>query len=240
MAQIFNSLTQIFSTVEYLTLEYEEHSQSSEEHDEVDRAEWHRLLGLLGNVKILRVDEGLVEELARILRPDDGELPQELLPNLQDLTYSGSGDTSDAFASFIVARQNAGHPVTLVRLDPRFETPVSNRSSSNDMYVRRLSTITSRSSSLIESSQRLRLSPYSGRSSPYSGHSSLYSGRSSLYSGRSSPYLGRSSPYLSRFSLYSERSLPDLLRLLRYSRRSLPDLSLYSERSLPDWSRLSL
>jgi hypothetical protein len=250
VAQIFNSVAQIFSTVEYLTLEHEEHSESSEDHDEVDRAEWHRLLRSLGNVKTLHVDDGLVKELSHILRLDDGELPLELLPNLQELTYSGSGDTGDAFASFIVARQNAGHPVTLVRLGPpRSVSPVSNRSSSIDMYVRRLSTITSRSSNLVESSQQsLQQSSqnwpqHRSRLSPYSGHSSLYSGRSSLYSGRSSLYSGRSSPDLSRFSLYSERSSRDLSRLLQYSGRSLPDLSrlsLYSGRSLPDWSRLSL
>ena len=47
------------------------------------------------------------------LRVEDGELPLELLPELQELTYSGSGDTGDAFTSFINARQNAGRPVSL-------------------------------------------------------------------------------------------------------------------------------
>jgi hypothetical protein len=46
---------------------------------------------------------------------DDGELPLELLPELQELTYSGIGDASDAFKSFVDARQNAGCPVTLRR-----------------------------------------------------------------------------------------------------------------------------
>ena len=47
---------------------------------------------------------GLVAELSRCLRPDDGELPGplELLPELQELTYSGSGD---AFNSFIDNRK---------------------------------------------------------------------------------------------------------------------------------------
>jgi hypothetical protein len=44
---------------------------------------------------------------------EDGELPLELLPELQELTHSGSGNTGDAFTSFIDARQNAGRPVTL-------------------------------------------------------------------------------------------------------------------------------
>jgi hypothetical protein len=113
--QISNSLSQMFSAVEHLTLEHEEHSQSSEEHNEVDRNEWRRLLRPFSNVKTLRIDKGLAEDLSRCLELEDGELPLELLPELQELTYSGSGDTGDAFTSFIDARRNAGRPVTVVR-----------------------------------------------------------------------------------------------------------------------------
>ena len=115
-AQIFNSLSPLFSAVENLTLEHEVHSQSSEEHNEADRTEWCQLLGSFGNVKTLRIGEGLVEELSRCLELDDGELPLELLPELQELTYFGSDNTDDAFTSFIDARQDAGRPLTLVRL----------------------------------------------------------------------------------------------------------------------------
>jgi hypothetical protein len=69
-----------------------------------------------GTRKTLHVAEGLVEELTRCLQPDDGELPLELLPELQELTYSGGGNTGGAFTSFIDARQNTGRPVTLIRL----------------------------------------------------------------------------------------------------------------------------
>jgi hypothetical protein len=69
-------------------------------------------------VKTLRVDEVLVEELSRCLELGDGELPLELLPELQELTYFGSGNTGDAFTSFIGARQDAGRPLTLVRRSP--------------------------------------------------------------------------------------------------------------------------
>ena len=116
VAQIFNSLSQRFSLVEHLALERKVHSLPSEKHNTVDRVEWHKLLGSFKNVKTLRVDNGLVEELSRCLQLDDGETPLESLPELQELTYSRSGDTSGAFTSFIDARQNAGHPVTLVRL----------------------------------------------------------------------------------------------------------------------------
>jgi hypothetical protein len=115
VTQIFNSRSQISSTVEHLNLEHSAHSQSFEEHNEVDRTEWRNFLRSFSNVKTLRVEDGLVEELSRSLRLDDGELPLELLPELQELTYSGSGDTGDAFKSFIDARQNAGRPVTLIR-----------------------------------------------------------------------------------------------------------------------------
>ena len=84
------------------------------EHSEIDRAEWHKLLGSFSKVTILDVGDGLVKELSRSLRLDDGEHPLELLPELQELTYSGSGNSGDAFTSFIGARQTTGRPVTLV------------------------------------------------------------------------------------------------------------------------------
>ena len=112
--QISNSLRQVFSTVEHLTLRHELHSQSSEEHNDVDRVEWRNLLRSFSNVKTLRVEDGLVEELSRCLGLEDGELTLELLPDLQELKYFGSRDTGDAFTSFVDARRNAGRPVTLV------------------------------------------------------------------------------------------------------------------------------
>ncbi len=88
----------------------------------VDYAEWRKLLRSLSNVKTLTVEDGLVKKLACCLRLDDGELPLDLLPELQELTYSGTGDVGDAFTSFTDAftpftdaRQKTGRPVTLVR-----------------------------------------------------------------------------------------------------------------------------
>jgi hypothetical protein len=64
VAQISNALSQVFSPVGRVTLEHEVvHSQSSEEHNDVDRIEWRNLLKSFGNVKTLRVEDGLVEEL---------------------------------------------------------------------------------------------------------------------------------------------------------------------------------
>ena len=105
--------SQIFSVVEYLTLAHRVHSQSSEEHNEVDRTEWRKLLRSFSNVKTLRIDDGLVRELSRCLQLEDGEHPLELLPELQELRYPGSSDADDAFTSFIDARQNTDRPVIL-------------------------------------------------------------------------------------------------------------------------------
>jgi hypothetical protein len=120
MAQIVDALGQIFSMIEHLVLDHEEDSRSSEEDFEVEvgRTEWHKLLRPFSNVKNLRVNDGLVEEFSRYLRSDDGELPPELLPKLQELTYPGSSNAGDAFTSFIDARQNSGHPVSLVCHSP--------------------------------------------------------------------------------------------------------------------------
>jgi hypothetical protein len=113
MAQISNSLGQIFSAVEHLTLQHKVHTESSEEHNDVDHTEWRKLLRPFSNVKTLRIPEGLVKDFSRCLELEDGEPRLELLPELQELKYFGSGD---AFTSFVDARRNAGRPVTLVRV----------------------------------------------------------------------------------------------------------------------------
>lgn len=59
----------------------------------------------------LRVAYHPVGDLPRALQvnEDSGPSPMELLPKLSYIDY-----THDPFTSFILARQNAGHPVTLV------------------------------------------------------------------------------------------------------------------------------
>ena len=51
------------------------------------------------------------------------------MPKLQELTYYGSSNADDAFTSFIDARRNAGHPVSLVRpgLSPPPPAPARSR-----------------------------------------------------------------------------------------------------------------
>ena len=53
VAQISNSLSQMFSAMDHLALKHEVHSRSSEKHNEVDRIEWRNLLRQFGNVKTL-------------------------------------------------------------------------------------------------------------------------------------------------------------------------------------------
>ena len=115
MAQIFHFFRQTFSSVEYLTVSGEKHSPSSEENNEVDRTEWHKLFRSFHNVKILHIEYELVEEISRCLRPDDGDFSSDLFPELQELRYFGVGDADDAFTSFIDARRTAGRPITVDR-----------------------------------------------------------------------------------------------------------------------------
>jgi hypothetical protein len=65
-------------------------------------------------VKTLDITDGLIGELSRCLRLEGGEHPLEVLPELQELAYSGSNNANNAFTSFIDTRQNAGRPVTLI------------------------------------------------------------------------------------------------------------------------------
>ena len=123
MAQIVDALGQVFSAVEHLILDHVKDGRSSEEvfDLEADRTEWHKLLRPFSNVKKLRVNHGLLDGFSRFLRLDDGELPPKLLPELQEITYSGNSNPGDAFTSFIDARQNAGRPVSfkLVHRSPK-------------------------------------------------------------------------------------------------------------------------
>jgi len=117
--QISDALSQVLSVVNHLDVRHKVHTRSSEEHNDIDRIEWRKLLRSFNNVKTLRIQDGLVEELSHCLRLEDGEPPLELLPELQELKYYQSRHAADAFTSFIDSRQNAGRLVTLVRRRPR-------------------------------------------------------------------------------------------------------------------------
>ena len=84
MAQIFKTFTQTFSAAEHLTLSGEEHSHSSERHNEVDRTEWLKLLRPFHNVNALHMEYGLLEEISCYLRTEDGGLLSDFFPELQE------------------------------------------------------------------------------------------------------------------------------------------------------------
>jgi hypothetical protein len=121
VAQVSDSLGQVFSAVERLTLEREDEADdwtfedTDADENGFDRIEWRQLLRSFSNVKTLLIDNMFVEGVSRCLELEDGGFPLELLPELQELTYSASGNIGDAFTSFIDARQNAGRPITLTR-----------------------------------------------------------------------------------------------------------------------------
>ena len=74
--------------MDQLSFEHEVLSRSSEEHNEVNRTEWRKLLWPIRNVKTFSIDNGLFDELSRCLQSEDGELVLGLLPKLQELTFS--------------------------------------------------------------------------------------------------------------------------------------------------------
>jgi hypothetical protein len=123
MAQISNLFSQIFSGVEHLALELEdeEDNWTSEEplleYNGLHRIEWRQLLSSFRNVKTLRIANVFVKGVSHCLGLDGGGLPLDLLPELQEFTYSGRGKSGyvPVLTSFIDARQKAGRPITLTR-----------------------------------------------------------------------------------------------------------------------------
>jgi len=113
VAHIFNVLSPLFSNVVDLTLDYKEHTLSSECHNQVHRAQWRELLGSFRNVKTLRVHNGLVRDLSRCLQLD-GEPPLELLPELMELVCPAGSINDKTFSAFIDERELAGQPVKLI------------------------------------------------------------------------------------------------------------------------------
>jgi hypothetical protein len=129
ITQIFNILSPLFSTVVDLTLVHEEHTLSSEVHNQADPTQWRELLGSFRNVKTLRVHEGLVGEVSHSLRLD-GEPPLELLPELNELICPQGNRDNRTFAAFIDRREVAGQPINLIeeafpvgRFEYQFPTP---------------------------------------------------------------------------------------------------------------------
>ena len=111
-AQVFPALKTVFSGLEHLTLKYDRHNTSPEWNRQADRTYWRELLGSFDKVKTLQVEYELVEQVSRALQPGEGESSMELLPELQELSYSRRG-VSRAFDLFIDARRKAGRSLTV-------------------------------------------------------------------------------------------------------------------------------
>ena len=113
-AQVSHALKTVFSAVEHLTLKYYRHNISSEWNRQADRTQWRELLGSFDRVKTLRVEYGLVGQVSLALQPGDGESSMELLPELQELSYSTRGSSRDIFILFNDTRQKVGRPVNVL------------------------------------------------------------------------------------------------------------------------------
>jgi hypothetical protein len=117
-AQFFGTLSPVLSVVEQVAFSYDEHYHPSVRHNNVDRSEWRELLRPFTNAKTIHVQDDLVNKIFRSLQSDDGEPPLELLPNLEEVGYSGgSGDACDAVTTFLNEQQIAGHAVSLRLVD---------------------------------------------------------------------------------------------------------------------------
>jgi hypothetical protein len=116
VSQIFNTLGPLFPAVVDLTLDYREHTISSQRHNQVDRTQWREFLRSFRNVKTLRVHNSLVEDLSHSLLLN-GAPPLEVLPELQELVCPPACISGQAFTPFILERKAAGRPLYLIGND---------------------------------------------------------------------------------------------------------------------------
>jgi hypothetical protein len=117
VAQIFDVLGSIFSTVRELTFDYGETVPLSSGWDShAHCSEWRKLLGSFRNAKTIRVHRGLVEVLFRSLK-SDGESRLELLPRLEELVCPIGSRSNKSLATFIRERELAGQSITLIERD---------------------------------------------------------------------------------------------------------------------------
>jgi hypothetical protein len=115
--QILDTLSPVLAVVEKLTLVYvvtEDPPPTVLPVYLIDRIQWREILRSFSGVKTLHVKDELVGVISRCLRSEAGKSPLELLPNLEELTYS-KFDIGDMFMPFLKQRQAAGYPVTVRR-----------------------------------------------------------------------------------------------------------------------------
>jgi hypothetical protein len=106
-AQICNTIIPSLPDVEQLALHsYAVATPSEWQNGAVDAATWHGFLRSFIGLKALRVDDGVVEELSRVLQVDGVGSDPGFLPNLRHIIAS-----RNPFTSFIHTRRTVGHPV---------------------------------------------------------------------------------------------------------------------------------
>ena len=115
IVQRFRAMGPVFSEVVLLTLE----DQTSFEWNKVSNIHtyWHSLLGLFNKVRTLHIAGGdLIEGLSCSLLPENWENPINVLPDLRVFSCPQDSHVGEFCRLFIAVRRNAGHPVTLARL----------------------------------------------------------------------------------------------------------------------------
>ncbi len=111
-AQVLHALRTRFSVLEHLTLAHRRHFL--EWNNNADHTQWRELLGPFDGVRTLHINLELIGQLSCALKPSEGESPMELLPELQDISYSVFWSLPDAFTPFVDARRKAGHPINVI------------------------------------------------------------------------------------------------------------------------------
>lgn len=121
MASIFEDLNPAFSTVDDLTIDYSDHDPM---YGGPGPMQWRDLLRSFNHVKTLRVHSVFAENFSRSLVSDGEPLP-EVLPELEVLECPVGCDASAVFATFVHARNTAGHPTRLFFVDSPGRSPTS-------------------------------------------------------------------------------------------------------------------
>ncbi|KAH9979243.1 hypothetical protein BGW80DRAFT_1454915 [Lactifluus volemus] len=105
--QFFGTLSPVLFAVEQVAFSYNERYQDSQWFNNVNRNQWRELVRPFTNVKVIHMKDGLTSKILRSLPSDDGE---PLLPNIEEIGYSGGRKARNAITTFINERQVSGHP----------------------------------------------------------------------------------------------------------------------------------
>ena len=114
--QVCSTLGKVFSIVEELTVDLNEHGMPSGWENTLNSVMWHELLLPFIGIKKLCISPSITVELSEALERVAGGLALELLPDLQELMIY----PEEALSSFLANRKSIGRPV-YVSQSPRSE-----------------------------------------------------------------------------------------------------------------------